>query len=41
MNVRFWDYRDEYAGLRDDIREAVDDVFASGQLILGERVSVG
>ena len=38
MSVRFWDYRAEYSGLRDDIRLAVDDVFRSGWLILGERV---
>ena len=38
MSVRFWDYRTEYSGLRDEIRQAVDDVFGSGWLILGERV---
>ncbi len=39
MSVRFWDYRSEYSRLRDDILKAVDDVFGSGWLILGERVS--
>ena len=38
MSVRFWDYRPEYSGLREDILKAVDDVFGSGWLILGERV---
>jgi aminotransferase EvaB len=38
VSVRFWDYRTEYSGLRDEIRQAVDDVFGSGWLILGERV---
>ena len=38
MSVRFWDYRPEYDGLREDILQAVDDVFGSGWLILGERV---
>jgi dTDP-3-amino-2,3,6-trideoxy-4-keto-D-glucose/dTDP-3-amino-3,4,6-trideoxy-alpha-D-glucose/dTDP-2,6-dideoxy-D-kanosamine transaminase len=31
----FWDYRREYAELRDEILAAVDRVFKSGQLILG------
>lgn len=33
----FWDYRREYDELRDEILAAVDDVFKSGQLILGSR----
>jgi aminotransferase EvaB len=32
----FWDYRREYHELRDEILEAVDRVFKSGQLILGK-----
>ena len=38
MSVRFWDYRSEYSRYRDEILKAVDDVFGSGWLILGERV---
>ena len=38
MSVRFWDYRPEYSGLREDILKVVDDVFKSGSLIMGERV---
>ena len=38
MSVRFWDYRPEYSELREEILQAVDDVFSSGWLILGERV---
>jgi aminotransferase EvaB len=34
----FWDYRREYQELRDEILAAVDGVFKSGQLILGENV---
>jgi aminotransferase EvaB len=33
----FWDYRREYEELREEILAAVDDVFKSGQLILGSR----
>jgi aminotransferase EvaB len=33
-----WDYLDEYAAERDDILDAVDSVFSSGRLILGESV---
>ncbi|MCA1706304.1 MAG: DegT/DnrJ/EryC1/StrS family aminotransferase [Actinobacteria bacterium] len=36
MNV--WDYLDEYEAERHDILDAVDTVFRSGQLILGESV---
>jgi dTDP-3-amino-2,3,6-trideoxy-4-keto-D-glucose/dTDP-3-amino-3,4,6-trideoxy-alpha-D-glucose/dTDP-2,6-dideoxy-D-kanosamine transaminase len=35
MLPAFWDYRREYAELRDEILAAVDRVFKSGQLILG------
>jgi len=37
--TQVWDYREEYAALRDEVLAAVDSVFASGQLILGERVA--
>jgi dTDP-3-amino-2,3,6-trideoxy-4-keto-D-glucose/dTDP-3-amino-3,4,6-trideoxy-alpha-D-glucose/dTDP-2,6-dideoxy-D-kanosamine transaminase len=39
MTVRVWDYLDEYAQERDDILDAVDTVFASGQLVLGPSVA--
>jgi aminotransferase EvaB len=39
MPPPFWDYRREYQELRDVILAAVDGVFKSGQLILGENVS--
>lgn len=39
MRIQVWDYRREYSSLRDDILKAVDDVFSSGQLILGKHVS--
>src|SRR5690242_884832 len=35
----YWDYRREYVELRDEILAAVDQVFGSGQLILGTRVT--
>lgn len=38
MTIRVWSYLEEYAQERDDILDAVGEVFASGQLILGERV---
>jgi len=38
MSIRVWDYLDEYADERDDILAAVDQVFSSGRLILGESV---
>lgn len=38
MTLRVWDYRAEYAKERDDILDAVETVFESGQLILGESV---
>ncbi len=36
--IRAWDYRAEYEVERDDILDAVDTVFRSGRLILGEGV---
>ena len=39
MTTRVWDYRREYDAERDDILDAVDSVFRSGQLILGTSVS--
>jgi aminotransferase EvaB len=38
MSIQVWDYRQEYEAERDEILAAVDDVFRSGRLILGERV---
>jgi dTDP-3-amino-2,3,6-trideoxy-4-keto-D-glucose/dTDP-3-amino-3,4,6-trideoxy-alpha-D-glucose/dTDP-2,6-dideoxy-D-kanosamine transaminase len=38
MPIQVWDYRREYEAERDEILAAVDDVFRSGRLILGERV---
>src|SRR5581483_6794695 len=35
----YWDYRREYEELRDEILAAVDKVFKSGQLILGNEVA--
>lgn len=39
MTIGVWDYAAEYADMREDILAAVDAVFASGRLILGEQVS--
>ncbi|MEW9520530.1 DegT/DnrJ/EryC1/StrS family aminotransferase [Streptomyces tubercidicus] len=39
MTTLVWSYQDEYAAERVDILDAVDSVFSSGQLILGESVS--
>ena len=39
MTIRVWDYLDEYQQDRDELLEAVDTVFGSGQLILGKSVS--
>lgn len=36
--IRNWTYLDEYAALKDEILAAVQEVFASGRLILGDRV---
>lgn len=38
MSIRVWEYLDEYAEEREDILAAVDQVFSSGRLILGESV---
>ncbi|NUW42223.1 DegT/DnrJ/EryC1/StrS family aminotransferase [Nonomuraea rhodomycinica] len=38
MPTRVWDYLPEYAAERDDIMDAVETVFRSGQLVLGESV---
>ncbi|HYN94592.1 MAG TPA: DegT/DnrJ/EryC1/StrS family aminotransferase [Pilimelia sp.] len=38
MTIRVWDYTAEYAVERDDILDAVDTVFSSGQLVLGDSV---
>lgn len=38
MPIQVWDYRQEYEVERDEILAAVDEVFRSGRLILGERV---
>lgn len=37
MEVRVWNYLKEYASTKDEILKAVEDVFESGQLILGEK----
>jgi len=38
MTIQVWDYRAEYESERQEILQAVDEVFRSGRLILGERV---
>jgi len=38
MTIQVWDYTTEYAAERDDILDAVETVFRSGQLILGNSV---
>ncbi|WP_432073727.1 DegT/DnrJ/EryC1/StrS family aminotransferase [Streptomyces wuyuanensis] len=38
MTTRVWDYLPEYAAEKDDILDAVQKVFGSGQLVLGESV---
>jgi dTDP-3-amino-2,3,6-trideoxy-4-keto-D-glucose/dTDP-3-amino-3,4,6-trideoxy-alpha-D-glucose/dTDP-2,6-dideoxy-D-kanosamine transaminase len=38
MTTRVWDYLREYEAERDDILDAVDTVFRSGRLVLGESV---
>lgn len=38
MTIRVWEYLPEYENERDDILDAVDAVFSSGRLILGESV---
>jgi dTDP-4-amino-4,6-dideoxygalactose transaminase len=37
--IRYWSYLEEYAAHRDDYLRAVDGVFSSGRLILGQQVS--
>lgn len=37
--VRYWDYLDEYLHNRDEVLALVDEVFSSGRLILGSKVS--
>lgn len=39
MTTRVWDYLPEYAEEREDVLNAVDTVFGSGQLVLGPSVS--
>ncbi|BCB88509.1 DegT/DnrJ/EryC1/StrS family aminotransferase [Phytohabitans suffuscus] len=39
MATRVWDYRLEYDAERDDILDAVETVFRSGQLIMGQSVT--
>jgi aminotransferase EvaB len=39
MSIKVWDYLTEYAAERDDILAAVDQVFCSGRLVLGESVA--
>ena len=38
MPIRVWEYLDEYAHEREDVLAAVDHVFSSGRLILGDSV---
>lgn len=38
MTIRVWDYTSEYAAERTEILDAVDTVFRSGQLVLGQSV---
>ncbi|MDR2596559.1 MAG: DegT/DnrJ/EryC1/StrS family aminotransferase [Treponema sp.] len=38
MEIKVWSYLKEYEQLKDEILKAVEGVFASGQLILGEKV---
>ncbi|MDQ1290145.1 MAG: hypothetical protein QG622_3711, partial [Actinomycetota bacterium] len=38
MTVRVWDYLPEYHDERNDIHDAVETVFSSGQLVLGKSV---
>ncbi len=39
-NVKYWDYLCDYAARKDDYLCAVDEVFSSGQLILGAQVAL-
>lgn len=38
MAIKVWDYIKEYAGEKDEIHSAIDEVLNSGYLILGEKV---
>ena len=38
MKIQVWDYQKEYEEYRDEILALIDEVFRSGQLILGESV---
>lgn len=38
MKIKVWDYLNEYENEKDEIHQAIDEVFISGQLILGEKV---
>jgi len=39
LKIRYWSYLEEYAAHRDDYLRAVDSVFSSGRLILGQQVA--
>ena len=38
MKIQVWSYLDEYIQHKEEIIKAVEEVFESGQLILGEKV---
>ena len=38
MKIKVWDYLDEYAAEKEEIKQAIDEVLNSGFLILGEKV---
>ena len=38
MKIQVWDYQREYEEYREEILASIDEVFRSGQLILGESV---
>ena len=38
MPIQVWDYREEYQAEREEIQAAIERVFASGRLILGQSV---
>ncbi len=39
VKIRYWNYLEEYAAHRDEYLRAVDGVFSSGRLILGQQVA--
>lgn len=39
VKIRYWNYLEEYAAHRDEYLRAVDGVFSSGRLILGQQVT--